>query len=168
MGVDAREQEQVVDHPAHAVDLVEPALQRLAPLVVAACDHGRVGPGARRRADPGVLRADEPHLERALRNVIKNALEHSAQGDTVRVDVAAVGGDVVVRVADAGPGIPSDALPHVFDRFYRVDESRSRDSGGSGLGLAIARWIVEQHQGSIVAQSGDGQGTAIVISLPAA
>ena len=68
---------------------------------------------------------------------------------------------------DSGPGIPEDELPKVFDRFYRVDEGRSRDAGGAGLGLAIARWSVEIHGGTISAHPGVGRGSLFRLVLPA-
>jgi signal transduction histidine kinase len=70
-------------------------------------------------------------------------------------------------VRDNGCGIAAEHLPHLFDRFYRVDKSRSRARGGAGLGLAIARWIVERHRGTIELQSQPGVGTTVVIALPA-
>ena len=71
-----------------------------------------------------------------------------------------------MRVSDTGPGIAREDLPHVFERFYRADRSRTRESGGSGLGLAIARSIVASHGGTISAESTFGEGTTIVIRLP--
>ena len=79
----------------------------------------------------------------------------------------ASGGKATVRVSDTGPGIPIEALPHIFDRFYRVDKARSREEGGTGLGLAIARWIAEAHGGSIRVEIVPGVGTAFTVELPA-
>jgi signal transduction histidine kinase len=79
------------------------------------------------------------------------------------------GGDqVTIDVQDNGPGIPIDDHAKVFDRFYRVDKARSRESGGAGLGLAIAKWAIEAHGGSIAVQSAPDQGCTFRISLPAA
>ncbi len=111
---------------------------------------------------------DAAHLERALRNVVRNAIEHSAPGDTVVVSLAVVGAAATVSVADQGPGIAPADVDHVFDRFYRADASRSRDRGGSGLGLAIARWIIERHGGVVTAASAPGRGTTIAFELPLA
>jgi len=112
--------------------------------------------------------ADAAHLERALRNLLRNAIEHSAPGDTVAVDLAVAGDAAVTRVSDQGTGIAPADLAHVFDRFYRADSARSRDAGGSGLGLAITRWIVEGHGGTVAAESAPKAGTAVVVRLPLA
>jgi len=77
-----------------------------------------------------------------------------------------LGDAVEVRVSDTGEGIPAKDLPHIFERFYRGEKSRSRASGGTGLGLAIARGIVEAHHGSIRAESTPGQGTTFIFTLP--
>jgi signal transduction histidine kinase len=80
--------------------------------------------------------------------------------------VARENSSVRLTVADSGEGIPATDLPHIFDRFYRVDKARSREQGGTGLGLAIARWIAEAHGGSINLASKPGQGTTVTVDLP--
>lgn len=107
-------------------------------------------------------------MSQALGNVVRNALQHTEAGG--RVTVAAgfePPGQVVITVADDGAGIAAADLPHLFDRLYRADRSRSRDTGGSGLGLAIARAIVTAHSGTItVSSDGPGRGTTVRFSLP--
>jgi two-component system OmpR family sensor kinase/two-component system sensor histidine kinase BaeS len=93
--------------------------------------------------------ADSQRLNQVLLNLIDNALRHTPQGGTVVVALHFNATEVYVTVTDNGPGIPAAELPHVFDRFYRGDRSRTRTTGGSGLGLAIARQLVEAHSGSI-------------------
>jgi histidine kinase len=89
-------------------------------------------------------------------------------GGRVSVTASSHNGSIDVVVADTGPGIPAEHLPHVFERFYRVDESRSRDDGGTGIGLAIARSVVEAHGGRIWADSEPGRGSAFTFELPIA
>ena len=120
------------------------------------------------RLDPvdGTLQADPDRLTQVLRNLVRNAVAHTERGD--RVTVLAHGHDsqLDISVSDTGPGIPPDQLDRIFERFHRVDGSRSRDRGGSGLGLAIARAIVEAHGGSIRAESVPGHGATLRINLP--
>ncbi|MHA6531708.1 sensor histidine kinase [Paenibacillus sp. BAC0078] len=98
-----------------------------------------------------------------LRNIVENALKYTPEGGTVTVRHLAADGQVVLTVADTGIGISPEQLPHIFDRFYRADASRSRTQGGSGLGLAIAKAIMERHGGSITIDSTPGQGTTVTL-----
>lgn len=117
---------------------------------------------------PPVL-ADEDRVVQILTNLLSNALRHTDGGGSVTVDVGARAGAAVFRVRDTGVGIPPEHLPRVFERFYRVEKSRSREGGGSGVGLAICRALVEAMGGSIRAESaGPGRGSTFVFSLPAA
>jgi signal transduction histidine kinase len=100
-------------------------------------------------------------------NLIVNALQHSAANGRVSVVVQALDGVTQLRVADQGEGIPEAALPHVFERFFRADRSRSRSSGGAGLGLSICKAIVERSSGTIHIQSNVGTGTEVTVILPA-
>jgi signal transduction histidine kinase len=103
-------------------------------------------------------------------NLIVNALQHSAPNGRVSVTVQERGGiegGVELRVADRGDGIPASALPHVFERFFRADRSRSRASGGAGLGLSICKAIVERSGGTIHIESAVGTGTEVTVNLPA-
>ena len=109
----------------------------------------------------------EPDLMRqAIANLLSNACRYTPDGGTITVTLAAQTRWAVIRVADTGIGIAADALPHIFERFYRVDEVRSRQTGGVGLGLAIARQIVEAHNGHITATSEPGQGSRFEIRIP--
>jgi signal transduction histidine kinase len=109
---------------------------------------------------------DAPRIGRVLANLVGNALQHTEEGDIVRVLATREEGYVQVEVHDTGDGIPNDDLPYVFDRFYRGEKSRSRATGGAGLGLAIVKGLVEAHGGEIRAQSEPGQGTRITFTLP--
>lgn len=121
---------------------------------------GHAGPGI----DP--IRIDVQRIGRVLNNLVDNALRYTPAGGTVSVQAELVQGSVRVMVQDNGEGISAEDLPHVFDRFYRGEKSRSQATGGSGLGLAIAKGIVEAHGGQIWAESQPGQGTRINFSLP--
>jgi signal transduction histidine kinase len=97
-----------------------------------------------------------------------NALQHSLPTQGVSTIVRSHDGVTEFRVLDEGEGIPPAALPHVFERFYRADRSRSRNSGGAGLGLSICKAIVERSRGTIQIQSRIGTGTEVTVTLPAA
>ena len=104
-----------------------------------------------------------------LGNLLDNALRHTPAGGSVTISAALSPGtgDAELSVADTGEGIPAEHLPHVFERFYRVDTARDRTHGGSGIGLAIAKALVEAHGGQLTATSpGTGQGSTIRILLP--
>ena len=106
---------------------------------------------------------DPVRMREVLSNLLSNALRYTPHGGSVRVGASASDGRVLVSVRDTGPGIAADALPHVFDRFYKSEESR-----GAGLGLAIAKSLVVAHGGHIEAMSAPGQGTEMRITLPVA
>jgi two-component system, OmpR family, sensor histidine kinase CiaH len=111
--------------------------------------------------------ADPVRVRQLLLILIDNALTHTASGGEVSVGVVRQNGRAHVTVTDTGVGIPAADLPHIFERFYRADKARTRESGGSGLGLAIAKWIVEAHKGEIAVKSAEGKGTEVDVSLPA-
>ncbi|GAC1659931.1 MAG: hypothetical protein NVS4B13_06450 [Candidatus Elarobacter sp.] len=114
------------------------------------------------------VEADRGRLTQIALNLLDNALRHTPAGGTVLVDVRREGMDAVLCVRDSGSGIPFADLPRVFERFYVVDRSRSREHGGTGLGLAIAKHLVEAHGGSLVAESVYGQGAIFTMRIPAA
>jgi signal transduction histidine kinase len=112
--------------------------------------------------------ADEDRLEVALDAVVENAVQHTAESDTIEVGVQRRGGEVVIWVRDSGSGIATEDLDRIFDRFARADPGRSRHAGGSGLGLPIVRAIVEGHGGSVQIASALHAGTTAEIALPIA
>ena len=114
---------------------------------------------------PCVL-GDEDRLAQVLDNLLDNAVRYSPEGAVVAVDIAPRGNEYCCRVHDGGPGIPEKHLPYIFDRFYRAESSRNRQSGGAGLGLAIARALVLAQGGSIDAESQPGCGTTVSFYLP--
>ncbi len=109
---------------------------------------------------------DSQRMGQVLSNLLSNAVRHTGEDTAVTVEVAQVNGSVQVAVADGGPGIGPEDLPYVFERFYRVDRSRSREGGGSGLGLAIAKEVVEAHGGSIWVESSRERGAVFTFQVP--
>jgi heavy metal sensor kinase len=113
------------------------------------------------------LKGDRVFLRQALVNIIHNAVKHSPVGGTIFVGVhGEPAGSILLEVADSGPGIAPEHSARIFDRFYRVDESRSREAGGAGLGLSIAQWAVRVHGGDIHLRVTEGSGCTFQISLP--
>jgi heavy metal sensor kinase len=117
---------------------------------------------------PIVVRGDGEALRRLSFILIDNAIKYSPQGGRVEVGLRGVDGQAVISVSDVGIGISESDLPHVFDRFWRADKVRSRGTGGAGLGLSIARWIVDQHHGTIDVESKPGRGSRFSARMPLA
>jgi len=111
--------------------------------------------------------ADRDRMAQVLHNLLANAVRYTDSGGRVTLTVEQSAGDVQVEVTDTGVGIAADELPHVFDRFYRVDRSRSRATGGAGLGLAVVKYLVEAHGGRVWVRSAPGQGSTFGFALPA-
>jgi len=101
-------------------------------------------------------------------NLVDNAIKYTPEGGRVTLSWRREDGWVRVDVSDTGVGIPPEDLPHIFERFYRVDKARSRERGGTGLGLSIAQWIAHAHGGRIEVESQVGQGTTFTVWLPEA
>jgi signal transduction histidine kinase len=114
------------------------------------------------------VNADPDRLAQVLDNLLDNAIRHAPGGSTVTVTVQPDGGDVRCAVRDSGKGIPAEHLPFIFERFYRADASRNRQTGGTGLGLAIVRALVLAQGGRVRADSVEGQGATVTFWLPAA
>jgi signal transduction histidine kinase len=114
---------------------------------------------------------DPGRIEQILNNLIANALRHTQPGGRIELSVGLRSsqsgkGEAVLTVRDTGPGIPAEALPHIFERFYRADRSRSRAEGGTGLGLAIARQLAEAHGGSLAASNHPQGGAIFTLVIP--
>ena len=113
-----------------------------------------------------LVNGDTDRLRQVLHNLLTNALRHTPENGTITLTTQFTKNEVTLAITDTGEGIAPDLLPYVFDRFYRTDDTRRRDSGGAGLGLAIAKAIVEGHKGRLTAASpGKGQGTTFTIHL---
>ena len=114
------------------------------------------------------VEGDRARLKQVVVNLLDNAIKYTPPGGAVRVTVRADGDRAVLEVRDSGVGIPADALPHIFKRFYRVDKARSRQMGGTGLGLSIVKSICAAHGGRVAAQSVEGEGSRFRAELPLA
>ena len=117
-------------------------------------------------ADPCDMYADRNKLNQVIYNLMENAVKYTQAGGQVKVTLQRQGRDARLTVADNGPGIPKESLPHIFDRFYRVDKARSREKGGTGLGLSIVHQLVLLHGGSIRVESEEGSGASFIVELP--
>jgi signal transduction histidine kinase len=106
-------------------------------------------------------------MQRAVGNLVSNAVAHTLSGGSVVMAASSESDVVRIEVTDTGTGIPPEALPRVFDRFFRVDPSRSQASGGTSLGLAIVQGIILLHGGKVDIVSQPGKGTRVILSLPA-
>lgn len=142
-------------------DFLQQLMDEYVPIMHEAGITGRLTLGQHRV----FISADGELLVRAFANIIQNAMQYGKEGKYVDVTLQQEKEHAVVTIANYGNSIPASDLPFIFDRFYRIDKSRSLETGGTGLGLAISRSIIEKHQGTIRAES-DTQRTAFILSLP--
>lgn len=142
-------------------DTVRESVSRLTPLAQKRGQeiHMQIADSCEMFADPG-------KLAQVCYNIIENAIKYTPDGGRITVSLHRSGRDAVLEIADTGVGIPQEDLPHIFDRFYRVDKARSRDTGGTGLGLSIVKQIVRLHAGSVTVQSEKDRGTTFTVQLP--
>lgn len=151
------------------LNLREVSLEEVAHPIVATFEPQAANKGVRielNEVRPVRVEADPDRLAQVFVNLIDNAMRHTHAGGTVTVELDANGNDAIMRVRDTGVGIPYRDLPHIFERFYVVDRSRTRESGGAGLGLAIVKGIVDAHGGTISTESMLGSGTVFTVRLP--
>ncbi len=149
--------------PVALRDVAERVVAKLEPAIKSKALEVRVD--VRRDVE---ARADPDALERIVLNLLDNAVRYTPEGGRVSIEATATGREVCLDVADTGVGIPEADLPRVFERFYRVDRTRSRQLGGTGLGLSIVRHLVEAHGGTVAAESASGQGSRFSVRLPVA
>jgi len=142
--------------------LVDDAVDQLRPAAAAAGINLQVHPGV----TGALVACDRRQVVSAIANLIDNAVKYSEPGGPITVSTALVGDVVEVAVHDAGIGIPGRDLERIFERFYRVDQARSRATGGTGLGLAIVRHVARAHGGDITVESVEGQGSTFRFVLP--
>jgi two-component system phosphate regulon sensor histidine kinase PhoR len=149
--------------PAKASALVQDSIEALGGMVV---DSGiALESGG---APDALVMADPDAMNQVFGNLIENAMKYGKTGKKIRVGAKALESEVEFSVQDFGPGIASEHLERIFERFYRIDKARSRESGGTGLGLAIVKHIVEAHGGRIWAESELGRGASFHFTLPLA
>lgn len=113
-----------------------------------------------------LLYGNEDQVKQCIVNLLTNAMNYTSEGETITLSYTQQGDVVCVQVCDNGQGIPADSLPHIFERFYRVDKSRSKRTGGMGIGLSITKAIVEGHGGTICVNSKIGEGTTFFLRFP--
>ena len=154
-----RPQPRVVEVEAAARDAWAPFADR--------ATAGRVRFATAVAAEAHALAVDPDALRQILTNLFDNALRHTPAGGNIRLTAELTKDGIVLGVTDTGAGIPTDQLPRIFERFYRVDPGRARQQGGTGLGLAIVKHLVEAHGGRVEAESAVGRGTTIRMHVPA-
>ncbi|MEK4426974.1 sensor histidine kinase [Solibacillus sp. FSL K6-1523] len=113
-----------------------------------------------------IVMGDEEKIKQVFINVIENAIRYSQENAVIFIDSKEINNEAVIKVTDSGIGIPAEDLPHITERFYRVNKARSRSDGGSGLGLSIVEQIIKQHQGKLKIESTLEKGTDVIITLP--
>jgi len=118
------------------------------------------------RAAQYTVHGDETQLASMFANLVDNAVKYTPPGGRVEVTGGFEGSEIAVRVSDTGIGIPEGSLPRIFERFYRVDKARSKETGGTGLGLSIVRHIAENHGGRVTVESTPGEGSTFIVFLP--
>lgn len=118
--------------------------------------------------DQVMINADQDRIKQVFVNLISNAIHYTSRGGEIKIALSKKNHQALIEISDNGPGIPEEDLPHIFERFYRGEKSRTRSKGsGFGLGLSIVYWIVTNHQGSIEVKSKEGEGTTFLVWLPA-
>ncbi|MBC7228502.1 MAG: two-component sensor histidine kinase, partial [Thermoflexales bacterium] len=158
----AKEEKDIQREPVNVEVILSEAMDEMRPLAQASQVTLRL-----EMTDELVIRGDAPLLVRALANLIENGIRYNRPGGSVTVTAHREANEVMIQVMDTGVGIPPEDLPHIFERFYRVDRSRARHRGGAGLGLSITARIVEFHGGYIHVESTPGLGSIFTVRLPA-
>ncbi len=147
---------------SNLVELLEEIIRKMQPLAKEKAINITFHPG---RSNI-IYEIDSGKFGQLMSNVLDNALKYTNKGGSVKVDIKQFEKHISIEVTDNGIGIQEHEIPKVFDRFYRVDKSRTGDSNSNGLGLSICKWIVEAYQGKIKIESEEGKGTTLVITLP--
>jgi signal transduction histidine kinase len=112
------------------------------------------------------IMADKKLIKELIRIFLDNAAKYTSSDGNIEIEMGKDNSKAYIKIKDDGIGIPQEDIPHIFDRFYRVDKARAKETGGAGLGLAIAKWIIEEHRGSVIVKSELGKGSEFTITLP--
>src|SRR5262245_45277940 len=145
---------QVKLHPVNAQEVIERVVQH----------ETQLGADVRLVMETGLTAAADPEmLQRALANLLRNAVRYAGTAGPITVSGCRDGNMVLITVTDCGPGVPEESLQRLFDPFYRVDKSRTRETGGVGLGLTIAKTCVEACGGSVVCRNGNPSGFEVLV-----
>ncbi|KHO62270.1 histidine kinase [Thermoanaerobacter sp. YS13] len=112
------------------------------------------------------ITADKKLIKELIRIFLDNAAKYTSSDGNIEIEMGKDNSKAYIKIKDDGIGIPQEDIPHIFDRFYRVDKARAKETGGAGLGLAIAKWIIEEHRGSVIVKSELGKGSEFTITLP--
>jgi two-component system phosphate regulon sensor histidine kinase PhoR len=149
-----------------AFDIEELFIEALSPLEHFLLENKCKVAFKREGSVPFMVEADRNLLRQVLDNLLTNAIKYGASGTKIKIGLYDMHNKILVEVADNGPGIAAEHLPHLFERFYRVDSARSRDVGGTGLGLSIVKHIIESHNQAVFVRSTEGLGTTFGFTLP--
>ncbi|MCZ8515608.1 ATP-binding protein [Paenibacillus filicis] len=158
---------EILREPIGLRGLAQDAVEKLRPLA----ERKRIALELRHAVHaggPDTARLDGERVRQLLVILLDNAIKYTSEGGSVTLETALSEKGARFVVTDTGIGIPEDQIPHIFERFYRIDKARSRQEGGTGLGLSIAKWIVDAHGGTIQAESGAGRGSRFTVLLPEA
>lgn len=157
-----------LDHQEAAVceiTAIQPTVDRVVRMLTGVAQQQNVQIDLNYEADCPIL-IQEDDLYQIVFNLVENGIKYNQNGGTLRIRLYRDKDSAVLKVADSGIGIPRSAMPHIFERFYRVDKARSRSTGGSGLGLAIVHSMVERNGGTITARSTPGKGSVFTVTFP--
>jgi signal transduction histidine kinase len=152
---------QLALQPADVTRIAEDCIEQMRPMFTEKAVQIHL-----RSDGPLSAHVDPDRIAQVLRILLDNALKHTSSQGSVELRIAEAGQNIELRVRDTGTGIGPDDMPHVFDRFYRADPSRTRATGGTGLGLPIAKALVEAHDGQIQVESAPGVGTTVSVVIP--
>ena len=150
---------------AFEITYIAPTIERVAKMLSTIADENNIDIQLELLRDSTILILEDD-LYQIIFNLVENGIKYNTVNGTLRISLNRLDDNAQIIFADTGVGIPQSSISHIFERFYRVDKARSRQSGGSGLGLSIVRSIVERNAGTIQVESTEGKGTVFTVSFP--